>query len=464
MVMDEMNNTPSQPNPPRRRRKRTKAQIFREAYLPYIIMGVALILIIVFISGSIRRGKSENTGGSFVSAEQLLQQEAQQLSAEAEALAMQYDYEGAMAVLSRYTGGLASNVELNAQYTEYANAYASVVTWNDLSKVPNLSFRSLIVDADRAFADATYGERYAKNYITVNEFKAILQQLYDNGYVLVSIYDVVPTITNDDGTITFGGSTVKLPADKTPIILTQEAANYFTYMTDSDGDGLADAGGDGFACKLLLDDEGQLTSQYVQADGSTVTGSYSLIPILNDFIAEHPDFSYNGAKAIISVCGYDGIFGYRIDPETATKISQDYYDQELASVGAVVEKLRSDGYDLACYTYNFLSYNQVSSSEIKADLNLWNEQIVPYLGEVDILVYPNSSDISDYSGTKYEILSGNGFRYYIGLDSDTASWGKVTEDYARQTRRWVTGSNLIDHADWFADLFTAADVLDSVRG
>ena len=33
-------------------------------------------------------------------------------------------------------------------------------------------------------------------------------------------------------------------------------------------------------------------------DGTVSAGSYDLVPILNDFIDEHPDFSYKGAKAI----------------------------------------------------------------------------------------------------------------------------------------------------------------------
>ena len=31
---------------------------------------------------------------------------------------------------------------------------------------------------------------------------------------------------------------------------------------------------------------------YVQEDGTVVTGSYDVLPILEDFIEEHPDFSY----------------------------------------------------------------------------------------------------------------------------------------------------------------------------
>ena len=47
----EQNNRPIN----HRRRKRSKLRIFKETYLPLIIVGVALLLIIIFIIGSITR-------------------------------------------------------------------------------------------------------------------------------------------------------------------------------------------------------------------------------------------------------------------------------------------------------------------------------------------------------------------------------------------------------------------------
>ena len=46
--MEEITNSNNQPINPRRR-KRSKWEIFKEAYLPMIIVAVAAILIIVFI-------------------------------------------------------------------------------------------------------------------------------------------------------------------------------------------------------------------------------------------------------------------------------------------------------------------------------------------------------------------------------------------------------------------------------
>ena len=97
----------------------------------------------------------------------------------------------------------------------------------------------------------------------------------------------------------------------------------------------------------------------------------------------------------------------------------------------------------------------------------WVKDVVPILGNVTILAYAQTSDITTdalYSGEKYETLQQLGFRYYLGFCRDGKPWATVTDDYVRQGRILVTGSNLAYHADWFASLFDAATVLDTTRG
>ena len=52
--MDESTNESQRPGNPRRRR-RSQEQIFKEQYLPFIIAGVALIMIVIFIVGAFGR-------------------------------------------------------------------------------------------------------------------------------------------------------------------------------------------------------------------------------------------------------------------------------------------------------------------------------------------------------------------------------------------------------------------------
>lgn len=65
--------------------------------------------------------------------------------------------------------------------------------------------------------------------------------------------------------------------------------------------------------QLVIDDNGDIKCEYKKADGTVVTGDYDVVPILDSFIKEHPDFSYHGRKGILAMTGYDGVLGYRTD-------------------------------------------------------------------------------------------------------------------------------------------------------
>ena len=63
----------------------------------------------------------------------------------------------------------------------------------------------------------------------------------------------------------------------------------------------------------MLGDDGQIWAQCTDPNtGETfLTQDLDATPILDQFVLEHPDFSLNGAKAIFSLTGYQGILGYR---------------------------------------------------------------------------------------------------------------------------------------------------------
>jgi len=334
--------------------------------------------------------------------------------------------------------------------------------WSDPNAILNLSFHHLIVDPERAFNDDTYGSSYVNNFVTVTEFKAMLEQLYANDYVLVSLDDFIDAETAGS----FTAKTLYLPAGKKPVMLTQTGVNYYTYMTDSDGDGEPDAGADGFASRLMIGADGALTNSYVTADGQTMYGAYDLVPILEDFIAQHPDFSFNGARAILAVTAYDGLFGYRTNPSAVNRLGEDAYQQEIADATTLIGTLRGLGYDIAFYTYDNSQYGQKSATEIQADLNNWDEEVKNILGQTNIMVYARTSDISDepaYSGDKFDTLQAAGFRYYLGFCDDGQPWAHVDNTYLHQGRILVTGENITNHPDWFDGIFDPTSLLDSAR-
>lgn len=473
--MEPMENTEPerpvrQPNP--RRRKRDPRKEFIQTYLPAILVVLVVILLIVFIVSAVNRSKDrkEAERQSSIAAQQssiqqllALASEANALVAEADALAAGCNYDEAIAVLDRFSGEYFDFDVLIAAKERYENAKNNLVAWEDPSKIVNLSCNLLIADPVRAFANDKYGSSFKRNFITVSEFTDILTQLHANGYMLVNLDDIVELKTGDDGKTTYAAKTLYLPAGKTPLLLTQTHVNYNTYMIDGDGDGLADKGGSGFASRLVLDANGQLTCEYVDANGNQLTGAYDLVPILNTFLKSHPDFSYQGAKAILAVSGYDGLFGYRTDPETAEKIGEEFYQQQLAEVPAILDALRADGYTLACYTYDNLAYRDIDLEKLDEDLANWEKEVTPILGETDILVFAKESDIGRYEGDKYDSLMDAGFRYYLGFSRTNEPWLTLTEDYVRQGRLLINGGNLTANPTYFTGLFDAASVLDPSR-
>lgn len=472
--MEEQFNESNRPVNPRRK-KRTQMQIFKETYLPVIIAGVALILIVVFIIGSITRAVQKNkaekaasiaASSSIAEEEARLEQAAKELIAKADSLMAGYDYQGAIALLNSFEGDISKFPSVNDKILECEAAQKTLVTWSDPNQIPNLSFQLLVADPARGFSHDTYGYSINRNFITTDEFSKILQQLYDNGYILVDLDDFTTTEFAADGSTVYKVKSLQLPNGKKPIMLTQTNVNYNYYLIDGDGDKVPDANGTGIASKLIWDGS-NYTCEMVDAAGQTVTGDFDLVPILEKFIQKHPDFSYRGARATLALTGYNGLFGYRTHPKAKELFGETAYQQAIQEAKKVADALRKSGYTLACYTYENIPYGSSSLTQIKGDMNSWTEEVVPIIGQLDILTYAQLTDISTdpvYSGEKYETLRDLGFRYYLGFCKDGKPWASITDSYVRQGRIMVTGSNLAHHSDWFTNMFDASSVLDASRG
>ena len=458
-------------NPRRRRRKKSKLQLFKEGPLPAIIAGVALILILTFIVGSIsgaiqrRKEAAELATQESQAAEQeadRLDDEAQRIMAEAERLAAGYDYEGAIAMLNSFSGDESKYQGMITQKANYVDLQATMQEFSDPSQIPNLSFHVLIADPARAWKDPNYGGQYNRNFVTTEEFSKILDQLYANNYVLVDYNSFITMSPDLDGNNVYMKDSIYLPEGKKPVMITETMVNYFAYMIDPDKNGTPDANGGGFASKLVIDAGGDIKAEMVNAEGQTVVGDYDLVPILESFIKEHPDFSYRGARATLAVTGDEGVFGYRCNTSYVQNFGNDFYEQEVAGAKQIVEALRNKGYTIACYSYANRDYRADSAQIIKEDIQKWQSQIVPVIGDVDIIVFARTTDIDDYSGAKCKVLQDAGFG--IMVNNGTAPYAEINPDFVRQTRLMVTGNAMGWYSNRFAGYFDCNLVLDSSRG
>ena len=459
------------PNNPRRRRRKSKWQIIKEAYLPTILACISLILILVFIAGAIGNAidrKRVNDQAAMESSKaaasesERVAQEAEAIMDQAEIMAAGYDYAGAIGMIDSFTGKMEDYPEMVTMKSEFVEAQSKLVEWKDPNSIPNLAFHVLIADPARAFADKSLGGQYNRNFVTIDEFEKILEQLYKAGYVLVDFDSFTETNTGLDGNANFFTMPIALPEGKKPVMITETMVNYLGYMVDSNEDGEPDAGGAGFAYRMVVDENGDIKAQMVDANGQTQTGNYDLVPILEDFIKAHPDFSYKGARATLAVCGYEGVFGYRTNTSYISSVSQAYYDEQVAGAKQLVEALRDKGYTIACYTYGNIAYGDRSATQIQADLQEWTNQITPVVGNVDVLVYARTSDIGDYGGAKFQVLNGVGFRFFVRHGSQP--YAEINNTYVKQSRLMVTGENMAWNSNQFSGMFDCAAILNNLRG
>lgn len=463
----ELLEEPRDPNAPRRRKK-TRAQIFKEAYLPALVVCLCLILVLSFaigaLSTNIQQYKLDKAAKeSHLQASQDAAQQAEtdsQIALEqAKALATVYNYSDAITVLDNFLNSvedMTAYPDLTTIRSEYASAQSQLVSHQDPSLIPNLSFHVLVHDMAKAKQNEELGGLYNKNFVTTSEFTKILGELYNNDYVLV---DFNSFTTNSGGTIL--PKNIDLPEGKKPIMLTETMVNYFEYMTDHNKDGTQNDG-DGFANKLVVDENGDIKAEYVDSEGNTLIGDYDFVPILETFLKEHPDFSYKGAKAILAVTGSEGIFGYRIN-SSFTSRGENYRDEQISGATKVVNALREKGYTLACFTYENKPYGQLNANQITTDLQQWTAQITPVIGAVDVMVYARESDISDYSGNAFTVMSTSGFRYFVGQATSPST--EVTTGYVHQKRLMVTGNSLAWNPAMFNNIFDANSVIDlATRG
>ena len=468
VLYKELREAPQDPRA-RRRRRKSKAQIFKEVYLPPIIVCISMILVITFLIGSvsnvikvkqIEKDKAQMQLNESLSAAAQAEQENQRILTEAERLAAEYNYEDAITLLDS-VGDLTGYPELQAKRAEYVNTMSSLIEYNNPHDIPNLSFHVLIHDMAKAIQSEQFGSSYNKNFVTTNEFTKILEHLYNNGYVLVDFESFVGASTDINGNAQFAPIPIHLPADKKPVMITETMVNYFAYMIDPNGDGTTDHSG--FASKLVVDGNGDIKAEYVDASGQTNVGNYDLVPILEDFIKTHPGFSYRGARAILAVTGHEGVFGYRINSAVVASKGNDYWEGEVAGAKQITNALREKGYTIACYTYKNDAYAGWSVAQISADLTSWSTQIASVIGNVDTFVFAKTSNITDYAGAAFQTMYQSGFRYFIS-NSDSPMT-EVNPTYVRQNRLMVTGETMQHYSSRFTGLFDCAAILEvNIRG
>lgn len=324
--------------------------------------------------------------------------------------------------------------------------------------VEMICVRSLIADTDVAFA----GRYHSSNlglYLTTYEFEKILESLYEKGYVLVDPEDM---IEGSDPTFILERN-LKVPTGKKPLVVVIENLQYS-----------ASAYNCGTCRRLVLNDENQVCGEYVNADGETVVSrTAEAIGILDAFVEKNPDFTYDGAKGVISVSGYEACFGYvvaagEIEARNMAlsaanlpqiDVTNDDIDYSREKVTEIVNVLADNGWKFASCTYSYIEdCRNTEKAVLKEDTEKWLDQIGSLFGDVHMLVYPNGNYIfgTDDRAVYYK---NQGFRIFIG--SAPKPYHIYGDNYLYLDRSMMSYNTL--NRKSYEELFDYTKVVDPVR-
>ena len=397
--------------------------------------------------------------------------EVDRLIAQADRLAAGYDYDGAVALVE--SDPAASSDPRGQEAISGYLATKDTMVEADHTQITHVFFHTLIMDTAKAFDGDADSKGYNSVMTTADEFKRILSAMYERGYVLVRLHDVAYEEPDENGNLRFVYGKIMLPEGKKPFVMSQDDVCYYDYMLD-----------DGFATRMVIGEDGKPTCEMTLDDGTVSTGSYDLVPLLEDFIQEHPDFSYRGARAVIALTGYQGILGYR----TASNYSDSpTYEADREQAAKVAQALRDNGWELASHSFGHLklgvstnpekSFNgfAIEDERFRHDTDRWEAEVESLIGPTDIILYPFGNDIADFhayteDNPRFKYLESKGFRYFCNVDASTPYWMQKGTNYFRMARRNLDGYRLYQDTvqedpakKRLGDLFDARDIFDSAR-
>jgi hypothetical protein len=292
-----------------------------------------------------------------------------------------------------------------------------MVTWR--GPVEELFVHPLVLHPRLAFTDDTLGQGFADYFVTAREFRRMLEQLWRNGWTLVDVHEAA-------------SGRVRVPAGRTPLVLSEDDVNYYRYFA-----------GRGLASRLVLDG-----ARGVRAvDPGLGLTDQDVVPLVEEAIARHPDLSAGGARGVLALTGYEGLFGEH-DPEQPAAHAR---LRELAAW------LRGHGWTFASHTYGHVDLATSSVAWIRHDSTEWSQLTRSLLGPTDVLVYPYGSRPTSAGR---DALADAGFTIQLDIDVRPALIhdGAVTV----MSRRHVDGF-AFENPQRLRPFFDVASVRDPLR-
>ncbi len=323
--------------------------------------------------------------------------------------------------------------------------------------VEHLFFHPVVAYPELAFDGDNQANGIDDYMVTADEYKKILQSVYDKGYILVDINSVWSEVTGEDGQAHMVKNTLYLPEGKKPLVLSFDDTNYYEYMLSN-----------GFTWKLILGDDGKIASWGKDPDGNEVVSrDLDAIPILDKFVEEHPDFSPFGAKGCLSLTGYEGILGYRTQTDTKswTQAQEENRQKEITAVKPIIAELKRTGWTFGSHTLGHIRLGSKSLETIQADTERWFDEVGSLVGPTTILFYPHGErpDGNDWqtTGPVFRYLQSQGFRVFCSVGIESFSYIKKDICAVICDRLHPDGTTLRYSRDRYLKFYDAKDIMDT---
>lgn len=283
---------------------------------------------------------------------------------------------------------------------------------------------------------------YDADCINGTEFRRLLTALYANGYCLIDIHDTFERTA--DGWRQ--KESVSVPVGRKPLIFSVDDV---TYDQRKRGCGMVDF--------LGFDENGEFTAGIYRSDGSVEYTKEEFVFILEDFIAEYPDFSSHDARMTLCMTGFTGQFGYRTDIDDD---NVDIRDAEIEKAKTVAEQFRALGYTFACHGFGHYDATKLSLRGMEEDLRCVKEQVEPVVGPMTVYVYPYGKPLTP-GDSRYEAMLDTGFVEFCSV-----SHFFYRRDYADgrslyMTRIGIDGYSLRNYGEALAPLFDVHQIIDT---
>ncbi|WP_210617187.1 polysaccharide deacetylase family protein [Mammaliicoccus lentus] len=287
-------------------------------------------------------------------------------------------------------------------------------------KVSHVFFHPIISDPQKAY---TGNQQQAKgNYdwmVTVNEFNKAIEKLHENNFILINPHDAY-----DLESTPVKRKKLKLPKGKKPLIMSMDDMNYYEYMQ-----------GNGYTERLTLNKDNETVAEKKNDQGKMEQSKTNdAVPLLNDYVKKHPDFSYKGQKAVVGLTGYEGVLGYRTN-----ELEHPNYEQRKKQAKKVADSMKRDGWTFASHSYGHINFEDSSDEQIIEDTKRWKKEVEPIVGKTDLFIFPHGAQ--DRNSTSYNyMIDEAGFKYMAGVGPD--NFTSLSKKDIYQDRVAIDGLNL----------------------